>query len=72
MRLGSMLKISLVSWKSELQYAYKRYAYNRKNMYTSQTAGRNSNICTWKHPQLDLVHISKRLFQQFARAKIMD
>ena len=28
-----MLKICLVFWKSEPQYAYKRYAYKRKNMY---------------------------------------
>ena len=27
-----MLKICLVFWKSEPQYAYKRYAY-KKNMY---------------------------------------
>ena len=27
-----MLKICLVFWKSEPQYAYKRYAYKRKNM----------------------------------------
>ena len=28
-----MLKIYLVFWKTEPQYAYKRYAYKRKNMY---------------------------------------
>ena len=28
-----MLKICLVFRKSEPQYAYKRYAYKRKNMY---------------------------------------
>ena len=28
-----MLKICLVFWKSEPHYAYKRYAYKRKNMY---------------------------------------
>ena len=28
-----MLKICLVFWKSEPQYAYKRYAY-KKNMYS--------------------------------------
>ena len=27
-----MLKICLVFWKSEPQYAYKSYAYKRKNM----------------------------------------
>ena len=32
MRLRNMLKICLVFWKSEPQYAYKRYAY-KKNMY---------------------------------------
>ena len=33
MKLRNMLKICLVFWKSEPQYAYKRYAYKRKNMY---------------------------------------
>ena len=28
-----MLKICLVFWESEPQYAYKRYAYKKKNMY---------------------------------------
>ena len=28
-----MLKICLVFWKSEPKYAYKRYAYKKKNMY---------------------------------------
>ena len=32
MRLRNMLKICLVFWESEPQYAYKRYAY-KKNMY---------------------------------------
>ena len=30
-----MLKICLVFWKSEPQYAYKPYAYKRKNMYNT-------------------------------------
>ena len=30
-----MLKICLVFWESEPQYAYKRYAYKKKNMYQS-------------------------------------
>ena len=29
MRLRNMLKICLVFWKSEPQYAYKRYAYKK-------------------------------------------
>ena len=29
-----MLKICLVFWKSEPQYAYKRYAYEKKHVYT--------------------------------------
>ena len=33
MRLTNMLKICLVFWKSGPHYAYKRYAYRRKNMY---------------------------------------
>ena len=32
MRLRNILKTCLVFWKSEPQYAYKRYAY-KKNMY---------------------------------------
>ena len=28
-----MLKICLVFWKSEPQYAYKRYAYKKKHVY---------------------------------------
>ena len=31
-----MLKICLVFWKSEPQYAYKRYAY-KKNMYCTSS-----------------------------------
>ena len=33
MRLRNMLRLCLVFWKSEPHYAYKRYAYKRKNMY---------------------------------------
>ena len=33
MRLRNMLKLCLFSWESEPHYAYKRYAYKRKNMY---------------------------------------
>ena len=32
MRLRNMLKICLVFWKSEPQYAYKRYAYKKKHV----------------------------------------
>ena len=32
MRLGNMLKICLAFWKSEPQYAYKRYAYKKTCM----------------------------------------
>ena len=28
-----MLRLCLVFWKSEPQYAYKRYAYKKNNMY---------------------------------------
>ena len=28
-----MLKICLIFWKSEPQYAYKRYAYEKKHVY---------------------------------------
>ena len=30
-----MLKICLVFWKSEPQYAYNRYAYNKKHCTTA-------------------------------------
>ena len=30
-----MLNICLVFWKSEPQYAYKRYAYNKKHRTTA-------------------------------------
>ena len=33
MRLRNMLRLCLVFWKSEPHYAYKHYAYKRKNMY---------------------------------------
>ena len=33
MRLKNMLRLCLAFWKSEPHYAYKRYAYKRKNMY---------------------------------------
>ena len=32
MRLRNMLKICLVFWKSEPQYAYQRYAYKKKHV----------------------------------------
>ena len=37
-----MLKICLVFWKSEPQYAYKRYAY-KKNMYCPEGGRNDSN-----------------------------
>ena len=33
-----MLKICLVFWKSEPQYAYKRYAYKKTYMFPLQNA----------------------------------
>ena len=41
MRLRNMLKICLVFWKSEPQYAYKRYAYKKKHV----TAKFGQNLC---------------------------
>ena len=32
MRLRNMLKICIVFWESEPQYAYKRYAYKKKHV----------------------------------------
>ena len=32
-----MLKICLVFWESEPQYAYKLHAYKKKNMYPTYT-----------------------------------
>ena len=37
MRLGNMLKISLVCWKSEPHYAYQRYAYMQYVLSVSLT-----------------------------------
>ena len=34
MRLRNMLQICLVFWESEPQYAYKRYAYKNKHVYS--------------------------------------
>ena len=49
MRLRNMLKICLVFWKSEPEYAYKRYAYKKKkhvpqisHSLNSYTSYRNS------------------------------
>ena len=50
MRLRNMLKICLVFWESEPQYAYKRYAYKKTCNYGSAfirpfpTKGCGSNI----------------------------
>ena len=32
MRLRNMLQICVAFWKSEPQYAYKHYAYNKKHV----------------------------------------
>ena len=32
-----MLRICLAFWKSEPQYAYKRYAYKKKHVYSMHT-----------------------------------
>ena len=39
-----MLKICLVFWESEPQYAYKRYAYKRKNMYQQDKNMDNNTV----------------------------
>ena len=41
-----MLKICLVFLKSEPQYAYKRYAYKRKNMYVQEKSGSGCTVGT--------------------------
>ena len=41
-----MLKICLVFWKSEPQYAYKRYAYKKKNMYYESKFLSKYKICS--------------------------
>ena len=43
MRLRNMLKICLVFFKSEPQYAYKRYAY-KKNIYLVHCNAHSLNI----------------------------
>ena len=45
MRLRNVLKICLVFWKSEPQYAYKRYAYKK----TSTIDVMFSSPCTSVH-----------------------
>jgi len=40
-----MLKICLVFWESEPQYAYKRYAYKKTNMYQSKCAANLFKRC---------------------------
>ena len=49
MRLKNMLKICLGFWKSEPQYAYKRYAY-KKNMYCESK--NQSAVCDFISPGL--------------------
>ena len=54
MRLRNMLRICLVFWKSEPQYAYKRYAY--KKTYTNvQRAYKMTQLC-WKTKKVKLCH----------------
>ena len=42
MKLRNMLKICLAFWKSQPQYAYKRYAYEQ-NMYETETLHQQIN-----------------------------
>ena len=44
-----MLKICLVFWKSEPQYAYKRYAYKKKHVgaYSRKGAYCKLSALTW-------------------------
>ena len=41
-----MLKICLVFWKSEPQYAYKRYAYKEKHVFESKRIHMTNMITT--------------------------
>ena len=49
MRLRNMLKICLVFWKSEPQYAYKRYAYKKKHVYSS--IPQPTDVTHWEYPK---------------------
>ena len=49
-----MLKVCLVFWKSEPQYAYKRYAYKRKNMYAIEALVINSDV---KHHSSSVLYV---------------
>ena len=51
MRLRNMLKICLVFWKSEPQYAYKRYAYKKKHVCVL-TSTSDSDTRTYFVPKL--------------------
>ena len=44
MRLRNMLKICLVFWKSEPQYAYKRYAYKKKTCMSPMSSSERFSI----------------------------
>ena len=50
-----MLEICLGFWKSEPRYAYKRYAYKRKNMYARCDGAVSWKIC---RPIFDVVSLS--------------
>ena len=44
MRLRNMLKICLVFWKSEPQYAYKLYAYKKKHVLNTILSNNVNNL----------------------------
>ena len=44
-----MLKIYLAFWKSEPQYAYKRYAYKKTCMYIRHSGGHDSSCKNKDH-----------------------
>ena len=46
MRLRNMLKICLVFWKSEPQYAYKLYAYKKKHVALFSISGKVYSIAS--------------------------
>ena len=50
-----MLKICLVFWQSELQYAYKRYASKRKNMYLIRFKGHQTSFLLFYPSYFDFI-----------------
>ena len=58
-----MLGISLVFWKSEPQYVYKRYAYKEKNMYSNWNG---VDFCVFMIPTATWYYFITHLFNHLS------